>query len=235
MTGLMTPSGPFLIGIPMAALLMAAWPAVGPSGRACAQSGTVPAVEAGHGSSRPDHTTTGQTISRQSAARNQRVADENQPDRRIGRQAGHSIWKTMGSLAVVLGLIVVAAMVWKRGPSGRWTMPPEALDVLGRRTIDGKQSVYLLRVGGRILLVGSSAAGLSTLAEITDPVEVDSLAGMCRRDQAAGRPDAGFLALLGRNRWASHGWSDTVGESQADDPAAEGRHASRAQQEAARA
>jgi flagellar biogenesis protein FliO len=93
-----------------------------------------------------------------------------------------SFWQTLGPLALIVVVIVLAARVWKKhGPRINAGVPAEALEVLGRRHLDARQTIHLVRLGSRILVLGSSPAGLRTLAEITDPVEVDSLAGLCRR------------------------------------------------------
>ena len=107
-------------------------------------------------------------------------ADAAGPDVVRGR-AGGSWWGSLASLAAVLGMIVLGARLWKKhGPLARAGLPAEALEVLGRRVLDPRQSIYLVRLGSRILVLGATPAGLSTLSEITDPAEVDVLAGSCR-------------------------------------------------------
>ena len=52
--------------------------------------------------------------------------------------------------------------------------------MLGRRYIDPRNSVQLIRIGSRILIVAHSPQhGMQTLSEITDPIQVDELAGRC--------------------------------------------------------
>jgi len=76
-------------------------------------------------------------------------------------------------------------------------LPQEALEILGRRFVDPRQTILLVRIGSRILVVGSSANGLNSLGEIDDPVEVDLLAGMCRSEPNAGAPlGTSFFKLL---------------------------------------
>ncbi len=43
----------------------------------------------------------------------------------------------------------------------------------------GRQSMQVIRFGNKIILVAVSPNGYDTLTEITDPVEVDRLAGLC--------------------------------------------------------
>lgn len=117
-----------------------------------------------------------------------------------GRTAGAaSLWKTFGALGLVLGLIVLGARLWKKhGPRIAAGLPAEAMEVLGKRHLDSRQSIQLVRLGSRILVLGSTPAGLRTLAELTDPVEVDYLAGLCRRDDTGGGVAQSFQALFRR-------------------------------------
>ena len=88
---------------------------------------------------------------------------------------------TLWPLLFVVGLIVVGARWLKsRTPSVVRGLPSEVFEVLGRNAIDPRTSIVLARCGSRLLVLSSSPHGLSTLAEITDPVEIDCLAGLCR-------------------------------------------------------
>ena len=94
-----------------------------------------------------------------------------------------SVWKTFSVLGFVIALILLAAKLFQRhAPNAVTRIPTEAIEILGRRPVDQRQSIHLVRCGSRILVLGSSANGLTTLAEVTDPVEVDYLAGLCRQD-----------------------------------------------------
>jgi len=94
-------------------------------------------------------------------------------------------------MAVVLTLIVGGAMVVKKfagrgtnlaaalGPGGR--APPGVLEVLGRYPTSRHQSLVLMKLDNRVLLLGQSmpvkgdAGGFSTLCEIASPDEVASI------------------------------------------------------------
>jgi flagellar biogenesis protein FliO len=107
------------------------------------------------------------------------------------------MWTTLSSLGLVIALILVIAKVWKKhGPLVVETVPADALELLGKRHIDQRQTVYLMRLGSRILVLGSSAAGLQPLAEVTDPVEVDYLAGLCRRKESGQSAASAFGSLF---------------------------------------
>ena len=111
------------------------------------------------------------------------------------RTPAASSWTTaIGGLTIVLLLIGAAALLLrKHAPAVAGVLPAEALQVLGRRHVDARNSIQLVRCGSRILVLANCAQqGLRTLAEISDPVEVDLLAGLCRRsDATAGKSDFG--------------------------------------------
>jgi flagellar biogenesis protein FliO len=87
-----------------------------------------------------------------------------------------------GSLAIVLGLFLALAWVMRRGmPKNVTLLPREAVEVLGRAPLVGREHVYLVRCANKMLLVSHSAGKLETLTEITDAAEVDRLAGMCQQ------------------------------------------------------
>jgi len=108
-----------------------------------------------------------------------------------------SPWSAAGALAVVIGLILVLARLFRRhAPMFQQALPQEALEILGRRFVDPRQTILLVRIGSRILVVGSSANGLNSLGAIDDPVEVDLLAGMCRREPSTGALGTSFFKML---------------------------------------
>jgi flagellar biogenesis protein FliO len=96
--------------------------------------------------------------------------------------ANTSLWGTVVGLFAVLGA-GLAARVWmtRHGPLALRGLPVEALELLGRRTIEPRVSIHLVRCGPKILVLGVSPDGVRTLTEITDPIEIDLLAGTCRR------------------------------------------------------
>jgi len=114
-----------------------------------------------------------------------KAPDKSPADRRS--RTGTTGWTTTGAaMAAVLGLIFVAAKIVKRGtPQTPMTLPVEVLQVLGRKMLDFRSTIHLVRCGSRLLVVGITQAGMTTLAEITDPVEIDYLAGLCKPSQPA--------------------------------------------------
>jgi flagellar protein FliO/FliZ len=99
---------------------------------------------------------------------------------RIPQSPIMSLTTVLSGLAIVLGLFLVVAWLFKRAmPKGAGSLPSEVVEVLGRTALAPRQMVHLIRVGQKMLLVSISAAGVETLTEITDPLEVDRLAGIC--------------------------------------------------------
>jgi len=134
--------------------------------------------------------------------------NESQPKapRTVARQSsGPSLWTTFLSLGIVLGLFT--ASVWflkKFSPTAAPRLPNEVLEVLGKTPLAGRQSAHLVRLGNKLLLISLTASGAETLTEVTDPIEVDRLAGLCRAQQPQSAT-ASFRSLMeqfGKDRTA---------------------------------
>jgi flagellar biogenesis protein FliO len=98
----------------------------------------------------------------------------------------------VGSLAVVLGIFLLFAWGLRRAaPRSLTVLPGEVLEILGRAPLAGRQQLHLLRCGNKLLLVSVTPAGAETLTEITDPAEVDRLAGLCQQ----ARPNSATAAF----------------------------------------
>lgn len=93
-----------------------------------------------------------------------------------------SIITVGSSLAIVLGLFFTMAWFMRRSlPKGNNRLPEGIVEVLGRTNLGGKQPVQLVRCGNKLVLLATSQAGMTPLTEITDPMEVDRLAGLCQQ------------------------------------------------------
>ncbi len=91
----------------------------------------------------------------------------------------------LGSLAIVLGLFVMTIKLLRRGmPGVKQRLGRDVVEVLGQTPLAPRQTLQVIRFGNKILLVAMSPDGCDTLTEITDPLEVDRLAGMCQQAQA---------------------------------------------------
>jgi len=99
-------------------------------------------------------------------------------------KSGVSVVQTVLGLAFVLCLILIIA-AWAKNhlPNAGRTLPSEAVRLLGQRVVGQGQTIQLIRCGSRILIVGATPQNLTTLCEVTDPVEIDYLAGLCQQDQ----------------------------------------------------
>jgi flagellar biogenesis protein FliO len=86
-------------------------------------------------------------------------------------------WKLLAAMGAAF-----AVLACYRAVSGRRTvaLPPDVFEVLGEAAIGGQHSVRVVRFGPRTLLVGVSAAGCQTLAELTDPQATACIAAACR-------------------------------------------------------
>jgi flagellar biogenesis protein FliO len=92
-----------------------------------------------------------------------------------------SLYKTGAALAVVLGLFLVFAALVRRGAKKtNSVLPEEVVSVLGRVPLAARQFAELVRVGNKLVLISVTQAGAEPLTEITDPVEIDRLVGLCR-------------------------------------------------------
>ncbi|MCA9249007.1 MAG: flagellar biosynthetic protein FliO [Planctomycetales bacterium] len=88
----------------------------------------------------------------------------------------------VGALCLVLGaFFLVAWLVRKSMPAAAATLPADVAEPLGRILLAPRHYAHLIRLGNKLLLVSLSQAGAETLAEVTDPVEVDRLSGICRQ------------------------------------------------------
>jgi flagellar biogenesis protein FliO len=110
-------------------------------------------------------------------------------------------WKVALPVVLFAGLILLAAAyVKKHGMLANRGLPREAFELLGKQYIDNRQSIQFVRCGSRVLIIGSTPNGLHPLAEITDPVEVDLLAGACRARRDDQSLAKSFRAMLSRER-----------------------------------
>lgn len=96
--------------------------------------------------------------------------------------AGNAVTKVITSLAVVLGLFLLGMLILRKANArGGAMLPGEVVQTLGRAPLSGRQEMHLVRVGNKLLLLSVTATGAETLTEITEPEEIDRLAGICRQ------------------------------------------------------
>jgi flagellar biogenesis protein FliO len=101
-----------------------------------------------------------------------------------GKTTTQTLTTIVGGLAVCLGAFFLFAWVSRRhAPSGTAPLPKEVLESLGRIPFNGRQSLQLVRLGRKLVLLHVSATSTATLTEITDPAEVDHLVGLCQQSR----------------------------------------------------
>lgn len=109
------------------------------------------------------------------------------PDRSRSHSPARALSTVISSVVVVLGLF--ALLVWgarRTRPRHHAALPGEVLEMLGRAPLNARQEMQLVRVGNKLLLLSVTATAAETLTEITDPEEIDRLAGICRHGQSDG-------------------------------------------------
>jgi flagellar biogenesis protein FliO len=106
------------------------------------------------------------------------------------KAAASPLTTMLGSLALVLALFFVLVWVMRRAmPAGSRQLPSDVIEILGRAPLPGKQQqMQLVRCGQKLLLLASSASGVTTLTEITDEDEVDRLTRLCRGELPMNEP-----------------------------------------------
>lgn len=84
-----------------------------------------------------------------------------------------SIIKTLGGLALVIGLIFILAKLGKKfHPS--ISAPDRALKVVSMLSLGSKEKIALIQVGKKQILLGVTTNTINTLLELAEPIEVES-------------------------------------------------------------
>ncbi len=96
-----------------------------------------------------------------------------------------TIFSVLFSLGIVLSLFLGLAWLYRKSqPQGTARLPTELVQILGRTNVAPRQSMMVVRFGSKLLLVSQQPGQTETLAEISDPAEVDRLAGICESRSA---------------------------------------------------
>jgi flagellar biogenesis protein FliO len=98
-------------------------------------------------------------------------------------------WKKMAaSLAIVIGGYL--AFIWLvrafHGGNSQ-SLPKQVVEVIGQAPFNSKQTMQLVRLGNKLLLLLVGPEGTQAIGEVTDPVEVETLIGMCRPNRNSRR------------------------------------------------
>jgi len=97
-------------------------------------------------------------------------------------------WRAFAAVAGCCVALVALRMIMQRQAV---PLPPDVFEVLGSAPLAGRHAVRIVRFGPKTLLVGVSATGCTTLAEIGDPQATACIAAACRGTRPpAPRPPA---------------------------------------------
>jgi len=95
-----------------------------------------------------------------------------------GPGMGALIAQVAVSLAVVLGLVWLLAFLGRflvGRSQQKGTARSRVVEVIARQAIGPKRMIELVKVGGRVIVVGSDQAGMRTLTEFRDRGDVERL------------------------------------------------------------
>ena len=81
-----------------------------------------------------------------------------------------AFWRMLASLAVVVVLVVVAAVVGKKFLPRLAAQGRRQLRVMETLHVTPRNAVHLMRVGDRVFMLGSTKEGLTTLGDVTEAV-----------------------------------------------------------------
>ncbi|MFG0330945.1 MAG: FliO/MopB family protein [Phycisphaerales bacterium] len=101
--------------------------------------------------------------------------------------AGVGWMRLGGGLCIVIGAILLLKILVQRfgGPLAGGRGPSGVVEVLGRFPFGQRQSLILLKVDRRVLLLCQTSAGATTLTEFNEAAEVASLLSRVQDDEKA--------------------------------------------------
>ncbi len=105
-------------------------------------------------------------------------------DKRSGSNTLQMLFSVGSSLLIVIGLFLGVAWCYRKTlNTSLGGIPKQVVSVLGRTAIAPRQQLILVRFGSKLVLVSLNQGETRTISEITDPIEVDQLAGSCESHQ----------------------------------------------------
>ena len=103
------------------------------------------------------------------------------------------------SLLIVIGLFLGVAWCYRKTlNTSLGGIPKHVVSVIGRTAIAPRQQLVLVRFGSKLVLVSMVQGETRTISEITDPLEVDQLAGACESHQPHSLTNS-FRSILNQN------------------------------------
>lgn len=107
------------------------------------------------------------------------------------------------SLLIVVGLFLGVAWCYRKTLNSSFSggLPKEVVNIVGRTPLAARQQLVLVRFGSKLVLVSMIQGEARTISEITDPLEVDQLVGLCASSQA-GSISESFRSVLNQGATA---------------------------------
>jgi type III secretory pathway lipoprotein EscJ len=96
-------------------------------------------------------------------------------------------WKLLAVIVAAFTAVAAASRFSRRRAA---VLPPDVFEVLGEAPLTGPHAVRIVRFGPKTLLIGVSAGGCHTLAELSDPQATACIAAACRGSHPPLRPAA---------------------------------------------
>jgi|GEM_PF-3217431 len=94
-----------------------------------------------------------------------------------------SVWKTLFALGAVLCLILFCAYLFRRYALGtRRLGGTGGIEILSRNPVGPRQSLCLIKLGSRLLMVGLSPNHMASLCTIDDPDEISGIMGLLEKN-----------------------------------------------------
>jgi flagellar biogenesis protein FliO len=101
---------------------------------------------------------------------------------------GVDLKRVLVSLAIVLGVYFgLVFLVRSFTPASHQPLPSDVVQVLGRTPMSNKQTLQLVKLGNRVLLLLESAEGIQPIAEVSDAKEVEQLISLCQNPRTRNR------------------------------------------------
>ena len=130
----------------------------------------------------------------------------------VGNQVANiQIGKVFGSLAIVLGIYFGFVWLTRRfGGKRNSGLPSEVVEVMGHIPFGPKKNLQLIRLGTKLLLLINGPEGTHPIGEITNPEEVEYLAGLC--NPQPGRHHESIRRVVNRVQSTAQSVPDSLSE-----------------------
>ena len=100
------------------------------------------------------------------------------------RGSTRAMTTVLSALFIVLAAFFLVVWLTRSANKRRWTaLPTEAVQVLGRAPLAGRQWMQLVQVGNKLVMLSVNANQVDTITEITDSDEVERLVALCHKEQ----------------------------------------------------